>query len=115
MIPGDSVLKRSMPLLVAALPTICLLAGCSSPWSHSGSVSKDRAFITYWPPPPNDRRLRLAVKDLIDMKGLVTSGGSEYLAKNRPPATRDAECLAAARSEKVWIVGKTNAGELGTG
>jgi len=101
--------------LVVALSMAFFFAGCSSPLSRSGSVSKDHAFITYWPPPAHDGRLRLAVKDLIDMKGLVTTGGSESLAKNRPPAKRDAECLELARGRNVWIVGKTNAGELGTG
>jgi Asp-tRNA(Asn)/Glu-tRNA(Gln) amidotransferase A subunit family amidase len=59
--------------------------------------------------------LRLAVKDLIDMKGVVTTAGSEYLAKNSPPARRDAECLSIARERKVRIVGKTNLTELAVG
>lgn len=102
--------------ILAVLSAAYFLTGCSSPLSRSGSVSKDHAFITYWPPPENSGHLRLAVKDLIDMKGMVTTGGSEYLAKNRPPAARDAECLETVRARRnVWIVGKTNAGELGTG
>jgi len=56
--------------------------------------------------------LRLAVKDLIDMKGVVTSAGSEFLAKNSPPARRDAKCLAIARQRNVQFVGKTNLTEL---
>jgi amidase len=111
---ASSHLKRHMRIF-AGLTALCLLAGCASPWSQAGNVSKDRAFLTYWPRPENDSRVRVAVKDLIDMKGLVTTGGSEYLAKNSPPAARDAECLEGVRSGSVWIVGKTNAGELGTG
>lgn len=111
---ADRLRHLTLASAVALLPLI-FLSGCSSPLSRSGSVSKDRAFIAYWPPAANDHRLRLAVKDLIDMKGMVTSGGSEYLAKHRPPATKDAECLRLARSGNVVIVGKTNAGELGTG
>ena len=54
----------------------------------------------------------LAVKDNIDMKGVVTTAGSEYVAKTSPPATRDAECLAIARERNVRIVGKTNLSEF---
>jgi Asp-tRNA(Asn)/Glu-tRNA(Gln) amidotransferase A subunit family amidase len=56
--------------------------------------------------------LRVAVKDLIDVKGVVTTAGSEYLAKNSPPAARDAKCLAIARQRNVQIVGKTNLSEF---
>jgi amidase len=56
--------------------------------------------------------MRVAVKDLIDMKGVVTTAGSEYFAKNSPPASRDAKCLAIARERNVQIVGKTNLTEL---
>jgi hypothetical protein len=34
---------------------------------------------------------------LIDMKSVVTTAGSEYVAKTTPPATRGAECLAIGR------------------
>src|SRR5207248_928202 len=78
--------------LPALLLASCLI-GCSTP--HEPAAS--HAFIAYWPPPENDKRLRLAVKDLIDMKGVVTTAGSEYLAKHSPPAPRDAKCLALAR------------------
>lgn len=59
--------------------------------------------------------MRLAVKDLIDMKGVVTTAGSEFVAKTRPPASRDAACLAIARGRKVQIVGKTNLSEFALG
>jgi Asp-tRNA(Asn)/Glu-tRNA(Gln) amidotransferase A subunit family amidase len=59
--------------------------------------------------------LRLAVKDLIDLKGTVTTAGSKYLAQNGSPAARDAACLARARERNVQIVGKTNLGEFGLG
>ena len=107
--------RANWPVLVMAIAIPGFLTSCASVLSKSGRVSSDRAFIAYWPRPENDSRLRLAVKDLIDVKGTVTSGGSEYLAKNRPPAAQDAECLENVRANDVWIVGKTNAGELGTG
>ena len=89
-----------------------VLAGCSG-----GKADKktDRAYITYWPPKAGDERLRLAVKDLIDMKGLVTTAGTEHFAKHGAPAARDAECLAIARERNVQIVGKANLTELALG
>lgn len=86
--------------------------GCSSPLRRPTSDTQNHAFIAYWPPPANNTALRLAVKDLIDMKGVVTTAGSEFLAKNSPPARRDAKCLAIARQRKVQFVGKTNTTEL---
>ncbi|HEY5741626.1 MAG TPA: amidase [Terrimicrobiaceae bacterium] len=89
------------------------LLGCAIPTGHV--ESRDRAFIRYWPPPSENHQLRLAVKDLIDVKGEVTTAGSKYFAKNAAPASRDAECLEGARRQKVWIVGKTNLTEFGLG
>ena len=59
--------------------------------------------------------MRLAVKDLIDVKGVVTTAGSQYLAKNRAPASLDAACLTNARKRNVEIVGKTNLTEFALG
>ena len=52
------------------------------------------------------------MKDNIDMKGVVTSAGSEYVARTNPPASVDAACLAIARKRNVRIVGKTNLSEF---
>lgn len=52
------------------------------------------------------------MKDLIDMKGVVTSAGSKYIATSNPPAVADARCLAIARERNVQFVGKTNLSEL---
>lgn len=57
-------------------------------------------------------RLRLAVKDNIDVVGVVTSAGSGYLAKRGRPAEKDAPCLAIARERRVQIIGKTNLSEF---
>ena len=61
--------------------------------------------------------LRVAVKDLIDMAGLPTTGGSKVLST--APATEDADCLAGIRKAEaegsVVIVGKTNLHELAFG
>jgi Asp-tRNA(Asn)/Glu-tRNA(Gln) amidotransferase A subunit family amidase len=101
------VAKQFLPMLL-----IALLNGCATPTRHPASATRDNAFIAYWPPNKESRKLRLAVKDLIDMKGVVTTGGSEFLAKKSPPAKRDAKCLAIARQRHVQFVGKTNTTEL---
>ena len=89
--------------------------GCALPLRPSASVTRDRAFISYWPVAGDSGKLRLGVKDLIDMKGKVTTAGSQYLAKNSPPARRDATLLQRARRSDVAIVGKTNLTEFALG
>jgi hypothetical protein len=42
----------------------------------------NRAFITHWPAKSDNRQLKLAIKDNIDMEGVVTTAGSEYFAKD---------------------------------
>lgn len=59
--------------------------------------------------------LRLAVKDLIDQEGCVTSAGSRSLAESSLPAVKDAACLRGARDAHVQIVGRTNMHELAYG
>lgn len=96
---------------VLVLSAAALFSGCSlfRPTEPPGK----HAFIHYWGPAEAEGRLRLAVKDNIDMKGVVTTAGSEYLAKNSPPAKSDAPCLAGARqAPNVVIVGKTNLSEF---
>ena len=97
------------------LPAIFLvtwLAGCAIPKARPESSTRDKAFIEYWPPSNDSKKLRLAVKDLIDMKGVVTTAGSEFLATHASPAKRDAKCLEIARQTGVQFVGKTNLSEL---
>jgi len=101
--------------ICAVLGATGLVTSCSAPPIRAASASADRAFIEYWPPSNDNRAPRLAVKDLIDVKGTVTTGGSKYLTQNGRPATRDAACLARARERGVQLVGKTNLGELGLG
>lgn len=96
---------------VHALLGLFLYTGCATQ-QDGPSATRDRAFITYSPPAEGNKGLRLAVKDLIDTKGVVTTAGSEFLAKNSPAAKRDAACLAIARRRNVQFVGKTNTTEL---
>lgn len=105
---GDGICAWVPALLVSA----SLLSSCSLLSRSTPSDPAKNAFITHWPPGENSGRLRLAIKDNIDMRGVVTTAGSEYLAKNSAPAKRDAACLAIARQRNVQIVGKTNLSEL---
>jgi amidase len=59
--------------------------------------------------------IRLAVKDLIDMEGELTTAGCRAVAARAVPAPRDAACLAGARAAGARIVGRTNLHELALG
>src|SRR6195256_1917551 len=98
--------------ILAGILLIICFSDCAILERRWASESRDRAFIVYWPPPKESKRLRLAVKDLIDMKDVVTTAGSEYVARTSPPAKSDAACLAIARQRNVQIVGKTNLSEF---
>ncbi len=63
--------------------------------------------------------VRVALKDLVDLRGTPTTSGSPAVAVRCTPAERDAACLsgiraAESRGEAV-IVGKTNLHELAFG
>jgi amidase len=58
---------------------------------------------------------RLAVKDLIDMRGVPTTAGCKAVAERAEPAAEDAACLAGARAAGAGIVGKANLHELAFG
>ena len=70
-------------------------------------------FITRLP--QEGSGVRLAVKDLIDLAGLLTTAGSAALEKTATPADRDAPCMAGARTAGAVIVGKVNLYELAFG
>ncbi len=62
---------------------------------------------------------RIAVKDLIDMAGMLTTAGSRAVAETARPAPRDAACVAGLRAAigrgEARFVGKTNLHELAYG
>jgi len=97
---------------ILSLVSLPILSGCAVVHGHPTQGPKNRAFIQYWPAPEGSQQLKLAIKDNIDLKGVVTSAGSEYLQKNSPPAAKDAACLANVRRSSVHIVGKTNLSEF---
>jgi Asp-tRNA(Asn)/Glu-tRNA(Gln) amidotransferase A subunit family amidase len=87
-----------------------LFAGCAGLPSSRHDLGH-AGFIAYWPQ-PDHHGLRLAIKDNIDMQGVVTTAGSAYLAAHAPPARKDAACLAGARRRHVEIIGKTDLPEF---
>jgi amidase len=95
-----------------SLLCLLLLSGCSVVPRVNALLPGNRAFIAHWPAKSDHGQLKLAVKDNIDMEGVVTTAGSEYFAKTRPPAKKDAACLAIARERDVHIVGKANMTEF---
>jgi Asp-tRNA(Asn)/Glu-tRNA(Gln) amidotransferase A subunit family amidase len=111
MMSSSSFLQQ----LLGGLGLALVLQSCALPLGPHAAVTRDRAFISYSPARSDSGKLRLAVKDIIDMKGEVTSAGSQYLAKNAPPARRDAKLLGPARRAEVAFVGKTNMTEFALG
>jgi amidase len=76
-------------------------------------VSVDTTFITRYD--TSGLGVRLAVKDLIDMVGEVTTAGCRAVARRAVPAEQDAACLTGAREAGARIVGRTNLHELALG
>lgn len=61
---------------------------------------------------PEPGRLRIGVKDCIDVAGTITTAGSPAVAATAEVATADASCLAGFRAAGARIVGKTGLHEL---
>jgi amidase len=63
--------------------------------------------------------IAVAVKDLVDVAGTVTTAGCKALADKAVPAEKDASCLREIRRREaagdLWLVGKTNLHELAYG
>jgi amidase len=57
----------------------------------------------------------VAVKDLFDVEGSVTTAGCKTLADRGEPAAADAACIASVRKAGCRLVGKTNLHELAFG
>nr|MDT0656484.1 amidase [Micromonospora sp. DSM 115978] len=71
-------------------------------------------WITRFEPPADGGtgRVRVAVKDAIDLAGTITTAGCAAVRDRAVPATTDALCLAGVRSAGAAIVGKTTLTEL---
>ena len=55
---------------------------------------------------------RVAVKDAIDVRGVVTTAGCRAVAHSARPASADAECLRGFRAHGAGLIGKTTLDEL---
>ena len=111
----EQMKKHRYVLVRWILPGLFLLnhlTGCFVVQRPSPRGAPDHAYIDYWPAREKNGQLSLAIKDNIDMKGVVTTAGSEYLADTASPALRDADCLGIARKRNVPIVGKTTLSEF---
>jgi amidase len=73
------------------------------------------AITRFEPPAGRDQLIRVAVKDAIDMAGVITTAGCAAVLGRAVPATVDALCLAGSRAPGVFIAGKTTLTELCVG
>lgn len=71
-------------------------------------------WVTRFEPPPEGVAglVRVAVKDAIDITGVVTTAGCAAVRDRAVPAAGDALCLAGFRAAGAHIVGKTTLTEL---
>ncbi len=100
----------------AAALIAVIACGCASSPEAKRERLAEQVFITRFDVDEQPDSLRLVVKDLIDVRGSVTTAGSEYFSRRDVPATRDAPLLNRARaSEDVVIVGKANLSEFAIG
>ena len=79
-----------------------LVSGCMLLPHSTGHTEHHHAFIDYWAPPKDSQGLKLAVKDNIDMQGVVTTAGSGIPRQEQP--ARETGCAlpghrAAARRD----------------
>lgn len=102
-------MRTWLGITLAAFP----VSGCKV--LEKSTTPAPHAFVSYEAPRAGDRSLKLTVKDLIDMKGHITSAGSAYFVRKGTPATEDAECLRHAWRRGVAFVGKTNLSEFAIG
>ncbi len=104
--------RFTLPWFLSCTLLALFITGCAVE-ARRERHARQHAFINYRPLLTQDTgRLRLAVKDNIDVKGYVTTAGSAFLARTSRPAERDAPLLALARARNVAIVGKTNLTEF---
>ena len=81
--------------------------------SHGWALTPSSAYITRLPFIAG--KVRLGVKDVIDVAGTKTTAGSRLVADHMEVAESNAKLLAGALAEDVCIVGKTNLHELAFG
>jgi len=88
-----SLSRVPLTFLSSAFGLLLLCSGCSTSWTSLNKLPGNRAFIQYWPGELNTPALRVAIKDNIDMKGVVSTAGSELFKNTHKPAEEDATVL----------------------
>ncbi len=78
-----------------------------------GVTARDGVWIEHWP--ASGEGTTVAVKDLLDVEGSVTTAGCLALERRGFVAESDASCVASLRRAGAVIVGKTNLHELAYG
>jgi amidase len=82
-------------------------------------MRQDQAVSTFISRSSVGSGMKVAIKDLIDIRGEVTSAGCRAVAETAAPASADAACVGEIRrlaeAGRVEIVGKTNLHELAFG
>lgn len=88
---------------------IVWLSGIGVPYVRPVTI-----WITRFDPPAagSDGLVRVAVKDAIDVAGVITTAGCVAVRDRAIPATSDALCLSDSRAAGAFIVGKTTLTEL---
>lgn len=85
-----------------------LKVAAESARAQADAVDRQRAAGVTLPPFAG---VPLAVKDLFDVRGDVTTAGSRVL-RGAPPAERDAPAVAALRAAGFIVIGRTNMTEF---
>lgn len=85
-------------------------------WSGIGGpyVRRMTIWITRFDPPAagSGGLVRVAVKDAIDVAGVITTAGCVAVRDRAVPARSDALCLAGVRASGAFIAGKTTLTEM---
>src|SRR6266446_5980100 len=97
--------------IVPAIFFVTWLSGCAIPNARPESSTRDKAFIEYWPPSNDSKKLRLAVK---------VSGMNAYYGTPRNPLDRgripggssSGSAVAVANDEADVAFGTDTAGSI---
>lgn len=88
---------------------------------REGTMATEEVWIERFPAPGGragdgaEPAVTVAVKDLLDVEGSVTTAGCRALAERQRPAVADAACIRQVRESGGSILGKVNLHELAFG
>jgi amidase len=110
----DSALWREPPVPLSQTCQEIIDARILGAWLGGVACRGVTTWLERWPAGAGDGPT-VAVKDLIDVEGSVTTAGCKTLADRAEPAATDARCIASIRQAGGRLVGKTNLHELAFG